>query len=572
MLASVGRQNRAWLERYWDCGRQWTRFWQPAIEAAIRVAEAPHREPPFGGAALTSGSAGQDRSRLASAGIAAEVARHKAMTLTADQIAWLQRNRTLSGTCAAATAPVPAGGTSAQSPAQSPAPGGSPAPQPLAPPSASPPASAPTSPPGSPPASSPASSPPSGSADTKALPATDTDVFFALASPELTPDDQTALDSYAAKFIAAGSPDKVTVEAWASTDGQASFNATLSRKRAQAVADYLVSKGVPKDKISAKGSGPTDKFDKANLAANRRATLSPKPPSASAPAAPAGPPAPPIDLDPRSPANQKAIWDTIAQVDEANDWIRKHLKSNGLGPDPVDTSGDKALYNNKTTALTDVIDETVKAGKNAPIKAPDMVTPERVQRIVAELLLAASPGGGKVGGKSPLDVTVYLQYQIIPTTVHKPIGGGPETKDQPGIQLQLQVTSELHGKDASGVELSGTFTGTGFADSKNTEIQWQNVSVGGQAAWVQNFFKGNLQVSPQLQVTFGGSRAVMGQTQTIQWTPTGQITAAGQAQFKVPGFDGHLLVGLQAGVSVTGPAGAPATADRSYGVTFTWQF
>jgi len=52
MLASVGRQNRAWLERYWDCGRQWTRFWQPAIEAAIRVAEAPHREPPFGGAAL----------------------------------------------------------------------------------------------------------------------------------------------------------------------------------------------------------------------------------------------------------------------------------------------------------------------------------------------------------------------------------------------------------------------------------------------------------------------------------------------------------------------------------------
>jgi hypothetical protein len=31
----MGAANREWFERCWDFGRQWTRFWRPAIEHAI---------------------------------------------------------------------------------------------------------------------------------------------------------------------------------------------------------------------------------------------------------------------------------------------------------------------------------------------------------------------------------------------------------------------------------------------------------------------------------------------------------------------------------------------------------
>ena len=250
-------------------------------------------------------------------------------------------------------------------------------------------------------------------------------MFFNFDVAELTPDDRAALDSYAAKYVAAGSTDPVKVEGWASVDGQPSRNLTLSKERAQAVADYLVSKGIPKDRVSWQGLGPTDKFGKTDLASNRRASISPKPPSGAAPATPVPPastgpaPAPAPgpggpNIDPSSPANQKALEDTIAQIDEANDWVRKRLTSNGLRPDPNISSGDMVQYKNKTTALTDVINETVNDGKNAPIKAPELITPDRVQRIAGQVLLEASPGGGKVGGKSALNISVYLQVPVHP--------------------------------------------------------------------------------------------------------------------------------------------------------------
>jgi len=403
-------------------------------------------------------------------------------------------------------------------------------------------------------------------------------MFFDVDSAELTQSDRTALDSYAAKYVAARSTNPVKVEGWASMEGQASHNATLSKQRAQAVADYLTSKGIPKDKVSSQGLGPTSKFGKADLPPNRRATISPKPPAGTAPAsppAPAGPtppPSPHVDLDPNSPANKKAIQDTIANVDEANDWIRKTLTANNLRPDPNDTSGDKVLYRNKTTATTDVIKETVNDGKKAPIKAPDMITPERVERIAGEILLAAAPGGGKMGGKSLLNIDIQIQYTFIPKTLHTPVKGGPGTADQPAHQLEFDIVAELHGKDESGIEITGKVNGTVFADEKGKQIKWQSVSGGAQIAWVQNFLDGNLQVSPQLQVTFGGSRAVMDKTQTIQWTPTGQISASAQALFKVPGFSGHLWVGWQATVSGTAPGGGPSTVDRNVGFMLVFQF
>jgi hypothetical protein len=229
-------------------------------------------------------------------------------------------------------------------------------------------------------------------------------------------------------------------------------------------------------------------------------------------------------------------------------------------------------FHNKTTALKDVIDETMKAGAKAPIKDPKLITEEKVRRFAGQALLAAQPGGGKIGGKSPLDLSLSLSYTFTGETTHTPLKGGPETKDQPAQQIAIQITAALHGKDESGVEISGSVAGTCFADGQGQKIQWQSVSGGAQIAWVQNFFDGNLQVSPQLAVTFGGSRATMDSTQTIEWTPTGQVTAAGQAQFKVPGFKGQLMAGVQAAVSLTGPVGSTATADRSVGFTLTYQF
>jgi hypothetical protein len=401
-------------------------------------------------------------------------------------------------------------------------------------------------------------------------------MFFKKDSADLTPDDRTALDRYAANYTAGGLTDPVKVEGWASSEGGADHNQTLAGQRAKAVADYLLSKGIAK--VSGHGNGPTSKFGK-DLESNRRAMIEPKPPapppapvkpSPTGPTPPTGPTGP-IDIDPRSPAVQKAIQDTIANANEADDWIRKKLTSNNLRPDPVDTSGNKVQYRNKTTDLTDVIKDTVNDGNKAPIKAPDLVTEERVQRIASEVLLAATPGGGTRGGKSLLNIDFQIQYQFIPKTLHT-----PGTPDQPAHQLEFDVVLELHAKDESGIEITGKAQGTAFADAKGQSIKVQSATGGLQVAWVQNFLDGNLQISPQLQVTFGGSRAdVDGQSRPLKWTPTGQISASGQALFKVPikGFiKDHCWVGWQASVSGTSPKGAPSTIDRNVGFVLVFQF
>jgi hypothetical protein len=269
---------------------------------------------------------------------------------------------------------------------------------------------------------------------------------------------------------------------------------------------------------------------------------------------------------------RQAAQQEVVNMQEAEDWISQYLKQANLRPDPANASGDTVYFHEQSTKSQAVVDEVLKAGAQAPIKNPKYIAEDKVRRFMAQALLAASPGGGKMGGKSPLDLTLYLSYTFIGETTHTPLKGGPDTKDQPAQQLQIQITAELHGKDESGVEISGNLSGTCFADAQGQRIQWQNVSGGAQIAWVQNFFDGNLQVSPQLQVSFGGSRAEMGSTQRLDWTPTGQVSAAGQAQFKVPGFKGQLMAGLQASVSVTGPAGSTATADRAVGFVLTYQF
>jgi outer membrane protein OmpA-like peptidoglycan-associated protein len=501
------------------------------------------------------------------------------MELTDTHISWLQRNKAMSGSSASAS-PPPAPVTGS----------------PLADTSADQAGAVPTTDqdalPSSAPAAfaaPPASAPPDQSVDPnpsqsvpvnahtddagQPLPATDTVMFFQKDSADLTSDDQAALDRYAANYAAAGLTDPVKVEGWASVEGDANHNRTLAGQRAKAVADYLASKGIAK--VSGHGNGPTPQFGK-DLASNRRAMLSPVPPVAPTPPTtpgPTGPAQPPVDIDPRSPANQKAIQDTIDNAKEADDWVRKRLTSSGLRPDPVNSSGDSVQYNNKTTPLDDVVKDAVDNGKNAPIKAPELIAEERVRRIAAEVLIAATPGGGKLGGKSLLNIKFQIQYQFIPKTLHT-----PGTPDQPAQQLAFDVVLALHAEDESGLEITGQAQATAFADAKGQSIKVQSANGALQVAWVQNFLGGNLQISlAPLQVSFGGSRApIDGQSRPLEWAPTGQISASGQALFTI-GKKGnfihdHVMIGWQAAVSRTMPKGAPDTTDRNVGFVVQFQF
>lgn len=141
-----------------------------------------------------------------------------------------------------------------------------------------------------------AASAPGGGGDAPPPPATETDLFFAKDSAELTPSDVAALDAYAQADAKAGGAGPITVAGYASLDGDAGHNRKLAGKRAQAVVDHLVGQGIAKDRVSGAGKGATEQFGKGDAAGNRRATIAPKPPAAAAPAppvqdAPVAPPA-----------------------------------------------------------------------------------------------------------------------------------------------------------------------------------------------------------------------------------------------------------------------------------------
>jgi OOP family OmpA-OmpF porin len=102
------------------------------------------------------------------------------------------------------------------------------------------------------------------------------DIFFDYDSAELTPSAKEALDKYANTYKMARISNKVVVEAFASSEGDKDYNQKLSDKRAKAVADYLIAKGVTN--VKPEGKGETDRFSSSDLAQNRRATLSPRSP------------------------------------------------------------------------------------------------------------------------------------------------------------------------------------------------------------------------------------------------------------------------------------------------------
>lgn len=102
------------------------------------------------------------------------------------------------------------------------------------------------------------------------------DVRFELNSSELTPDSSASLN----KVVTAMNdyPDlRIEIQAHTDSMGEASYNQSLSEKRAASVRDYLIAKGIAADRMVAKGYGETspiaDNGTREGRAQNRRVEL-----------------------------------------------------------------------------------------------------------------------------------------------------------------------------------------------------------------------------------------------------------------------------------------------------------
>jgi outer membrane protein OmpA-like peptidoglycan-associated protein len=132
-------------------------------------------------------------------------------------------------------------------------------------------------------AASPGANAPRVDLDTPALDATDHDVFFNRDSAELTARDKKSLSTYAELYIKQATPTQITVEGYASVDGDAVHNQKLSEQRAAAVKAFLSDVGGIKDSlIKTIGHGATATYAKDAPAPNRRAVIGPPVPTASA--------------------------------------------------------------------------------------------------------------------------------------------------------------------------------------------------------------------------------------------------------------------------------------------------
>ena len=82
-------------------------------------------------------------------------------------------------------------------------------------------------------------------------------VLFTSGKADLLPAAQVKLNEVA-KALTEQDPDsKMVVEGHTDSQGTTAFNENMSQKRAQSVRDYLVSRGIAVDRITAEGFGPT---------------------------------------------------------------------------------------------------------------------------------------------------------------------------------------------------------------------------------------------------------------------------------------------------------------------------
>ena len=102
-------------------------------------------------------------------------------------------------------------------------------------------------------------------------------VLFASGKHALLNTAQTKLDQVAEALKAQDSDKRIVVEGHTDSQGSDSTNQRLSEDRATAVRDYLVSRGVPADKVTSQGLGKTrplvDNNTPENRANNRRVEI-----------------------------------------------------------------------------------------------------------------------------------------------------------------------------------------------------------------------------------------------------------------------------------------------------------
>jgi outer membrane protein OmpA-like peptidoglycan-associated protein len=81
-------------------------------------------------------------------------------------------------------------------------------------------------------------------------------VLFTSGKWDLSPGAQLKLNDVAKSLTLQDPVSKMVVEGHTDSQGSASSNQDLSQHRAQAVRDYLVTRGIASDRISAQGFGP----------------------------------------------------------------------------------------------------------------------------------------------------------------------------------------------------------------------------------------------------------------------------------------------------------------------------
>jgi outer membrane protein OmpA-like peptidoglycan-associated protein len=102
-------------------------------------------------------------------------------------------------------------------------------------------------------------------------------VLFSSAKWDLSPGAQLKLNGVADALIKVDPLSKMVVEGHTDSQGGAAYNQDLSQHRAQAVRDYLVTRGIASDRITAQGFGPSrsvaDNSSTEGRANNRRVEI-----------------------------------------------------------------------------------------------------------------------------------------------------------------------------------------------------------------------------------------------------------------------------------------------------------
>jgi len=100
-------------------------------------------------------------------------------------------------------------------------------------------------------------------------------VLFRSNDAQLLPGAQSKLDDVAAALLTNGRP--VSIEGYTDSKGSQSRNIDLSQRRAESVRSYLISRGLPADRVVAKGMGPdrpiADNTSAEGRANNRRVEI-----------------------------------------------------------------------------------------------------------------------------------------------------------------------------------------------------------------------------------------------------------------------------------------------------------